>query len=162
MPRACSVEGCDRRHDARGLCHSHYEAWRREQPGPLKVSTVDYIEDENGCWVWQKQCTPNGYGRKWVDGTGVLSHRWYYEQAVGPIPEGLQIDHLCRVKRCCNPAHLEAVTGTENRRRASKVTHDGVRHVRAEGMTATEAARYLGVSVTAASNIVRGLTWASV
>lgn len=50
----------------------------------------------------------------------VGAHRWAYEHWVGPIPEGLEIDHLCRVKLCVNPAHLEPVTRAENMRRARK------------------------------------------
>jgi hypothetical protein len=54
-----------------------------------------------------------------ADGKGGArsAHRFYYEQHVGPIPEGLQLDHLCRNTRCVNPAHLEPVTGAENMRR---------------------------------------------
>ena len=51
-----------------------------------------------------------------------LAHRLAYELVIGPIPKGLQIDHLCRVKDCVNPAHLEAVTNGENRRRAYTAT----------------------------------------
>jgi hypothetical protein len=47
----------------------------------------------------------------------VLAHRWAYEHFIGPIPAGLEIDHLCRVRHCVNPAHLEPVTKSENRRR---------------------------------------------
>jgi hypothetical protein len=111
------------------------------------------------CWVWRKQLVGGRYGRKWVKGRGVLAHVWYYEQAKGPIPVGLEIDHLCRVKQCVNPAHLEAVTRTVNRQRRSVISEEGVRHVRRSGMTATEAAKHLGISVTAASWIVRRLTW---
>jgi hypothetical protein len=126
------------------------------------VKRVEYIEDENGCWIWQKQTIGKGYGRKWVDGRGVLAHRWYYEQANEPIPEGLQIDHLCRVKRCVNPAHLEVVTNTENRRRRSVVTAEQVRDVRRRGLRCAAIARELGISETAASWIARRMTWQGV
>jgi hypothetical protein len=78
--------------------------------------------DGNGCWRWQMKVGKNGYGFIGVVGeTGqkmLLAHRVAYEQLVGPIPAGLQIDHLCRVRDCVNPAHLEPVTGAENLRRA--------------------------------------------
>jgi len=88
-----------------------------------------------------------------------MAHIWYYEQANGPVPEGLEIDHLCRVKACVNPAHLEAVSRTVNRQRRSVVSEDQVRDVRRRNLTATQAAEVLGISVTAASWIVRRMTW---
>jgi hypothetical protein len=67
------------------------------------------------CWDWL-QSTRRGYGRCWpVDGIPErVAHRIAYTLEHGPIPDGLTIDHLCRNRRCCNPAHLEAVTEREN------------------------------------------------
>lgn len=73
-------------------------------------------EAPNGCWEWMAGLYPNGYGQFWA-GKQVRAHRWSYEQARGEIPEGLQIDHLCRNKICVNPDHLEAVSQLENIRR---------------------------------------------
>ena len=66
------------------------------------------------CWLWSGPCTPQGYGRYWAGKNKVYPHRLAYELLVGPIPEGLTIDHLCRNPRCVNPAHLEPVTPREN------------------------------------------------
>lgn len=75
----------------------------------------DYIVDEQtGCWVWQRAERGSGYGAKWHNGACGYAHRFFYERYVGPIPEGLHIDHLCRNRRCVNPDHLEAVTNREN------------------------------------------------
>jgi hypothetical protein len=63
-------------------------------------------EPDSGCWLWLGAVTPGGYARL-RDG---YAHRMSYEIHVGPIPPGLQLDHLCRVRSCVNPAHLEAVT----------------------------------------------------
>lgn len=65
------------------------------------------------CWLWHGAHTGNGYGRFDTDGH-YLAHRFSYELHKGPIPYGLVIDHLCRVRNCVNPAHLEAVTQREN------------------------------------------------
>ena len=72
---------------------------------------------DNGCIEWTAYVGVNGYGRFYVDGRGALAHRWSYQFHVGPIPEGLVIDHLCRNTRCVNPNHLEPVTTSENVRR---------------------------------------------
>jgi hypothetical protein len=71
----------------------------------------------SGCWEWQASCLKNGYGQVRFKWDMWLAHRLTYELLIGPIPEGLTIDHLCRNKPCCNPAHLEPVTQEENYRR---------------------------------------------
>lgn len=68
----------------------------------------------DGCWLWTGTKHNEGYGRVSFRGTKAFAHRTSYERFVGPIPEGLTIDHLCRNKSCVNPAHLEAVTRKEN------------------------------------------------
>jgi hypothetical protein len=70
------------------------------------------------CWIWQRGLTEKGYGDCRLNGRHTRSHRIAYAAFVGAIPGGLQIDHLCRIKACCNPAHLEPVTNEENNYRA--------------------------------------------
>jgi hypothetical protein len=74
-------------------------------------------KDADGCWRWTGAIQGAGYGNFWVDDKCRLSHRVAYDMLVGPIPEGLELDHLCRNRECVNPAHLEPVTRTENQRR---------------------------------------------
>lgn len=83
-------------------------------------SYVDTTAGVLGCWPWLGALA-SGYGSLSVRGTSRQAHRVGYELMVGPVPEGLQLDHLCRNRACCNPAHLEPVTLRENVRRGAAV-----------------------------------------
>ncbi len=90
---------------------------------PFRVSAEDRFwakikVDENDCWLWQGNLT-NGYGKLSVNGKEVQSHRYSYEKYKAKIPVGLVLDHLCRVRNCANPEHLEPVTKGENTRRGN-------------------------------------------
>jgi hypothetical protein len=69
--------------------------------------------DENNCWLMETN-EPHGYGKVWHEGRNAYAHRITYERFRQPIPTGLTIDHLCRVRNCVNPWHLEPVTMREN------------------------------------------------
>lgn len=71
------------------------------------------VTKTDSCWLWARPHS-NGYGYITVNGKKYLAHRLSYVWANGPVPEGLELDHLCRVRSCVNPAHLEAVTSKEN------------------------------------------------
>ena len=78
--------------------------------------------EENGCWIWTGKLmtgTAAGYGRIHYDGKNTTVHRIAYELFVGPIPDGLQIDHHCENRSCFNPEHLEAVTSEVNTARGN-------------------------------------------
>ena len=74
--------------------------------------------DENNCWTWTKGVREDGYGLMQWKGRTRLVHRVVYEAMKGAIERGLEIDHLCRNRACCNPEHMEAVSRKENVARA--------------------------------------------
>lgn len=77
--------------------------------------------DSSGCWIWTRhRYVATGYGQFCLNGKPGTAHRASHELFKGPIPPGLTIDHLCRVRACVNPAHLEAVTIQENIKRARR------------------------------------------
>ena len=93
----------------------------RRKPGQTWTPEVfmRFVEIQaSGCWHWTGSRDGAGYGRlsdPLRPKSGSMgAHRLSYEMFVGPIPEGLHIDHLCRVPRCVNPEHLEPVTQREN------------------------------------------------
>ena len=85
---------------------------------PEQRLDMKYEVREDGCWQWTGSIDRNGYGSFWFNKTMALAHRVSYELKVGPIPEGMQLDHLCRNRSCVNPAHLEPVTARENTHRS--------------------------------------------
>lgn len=77
------------------------------------------VEKTSDCWLWLGKLTKKGYARIRNDaGHYSYGHKVSYEHFIGPVPQDLVLDHLCRIPRCVNPLHLEPVTDTENIRRS--------------------------------------------
>jgi len=130
----CIVEGCDKPQyvASSGYCSKHYQRWRthgtterRSSHGlPTRDRFMRFVSvDQRGCWLWTGRIGTGGYGYfgQKVDGVRKTrrAHRVSYELFVGPIPEGQQVDHLCHVRACVNPDHLEAVRPVTNNLRST-------------------------------------------
>ena len=155
--------------------YNHQCGWVKGQPTSYikghngSKSPVQYVVDEQtGCWVWQRAINPDGYGMvvvKTERGRKSMSaHRHFWQEANGPVPEGLELDHLCRNRACVNPAHLEPVTRTENQRRSPhrRLNQELVaemRELRESGWTLVRLSEKFHVSVPVVSKICRREFW---
>lgn len=127
--RTCSEEGCESLVFARGICGKHYQ--RKRKDGTLielkrtKGTPDEIIADRiktgsNGCVLWIGHMGSNGYGALCQKGKEIRAHRFVWETANGPIPDGLIVRHKCRNRNCVELTHLELGTHTQN-------NHDMVR-----------------------------------
>ncbi len=125
--RTCSRDDCDGPHEARGLCNSHYRRGLRSgliqklSPIPAADRFWAKVNVDGVCWEWEGSVDGSGYGHFNVKGKTTRVHRWAYEHLVGPIPDDLVIDHLCRNIVCVMPDHLEPVTHLVNLLRGCRI-----------------------------------------
>ncbi len=103
---------------APGNASAPWPVRRERTPAVDRALARRQVKGPEECWPWTGTVNADGYaGMAWVDGQNMLLHRLAYEVDVAMIPKGLTTDHLCRVRHCLNPKHLEAVTLAENHRR---------------------------------------------
>lgn len=116
---------------------------------PGRKDGVGYVIQENGCWEWTGTISREGYGRKTIRVSGrrrsEYAHRWMYQAKIGPIPAGAELDHLCRNRKCVNPAHLEAVSHLINATRgaATKISDKKVAEIRRRHAAGSVSTRQL-------------------
>ena len=136
LPATCSIDGCARGAYAKGWCRLHHGRWQRtgdpllvtRQRGDDVARFWAYVNKDGAvpafaphlgqCWEWTSTLTDDGYAKVSWKGRQRSAHRLSYELNVASIPDGFTIDHLCMVRHCVNPTHLEPVTRAENNRRA--------------------------------------------
>lgn len=126
--RTCPFPSCDKPLHSRGYCSSHAAQLRqgiplrpiRHQGRPLSDRFWEKVRKTESCWLWVGSTNHLGYGQIWLVGEKSLemAHRVSLTLAGVEIPKGYDVDHLCRVRNCVNPAHLEPVTHAENMDRA--------------------------------------------
>lgn len=123
------------------------------------------LNKETGCWDWIASKNQDGYGQFKLNSKMLKAHRVSYHNFKGPIPEGLQLDHLCSNRSCINPDHLEPVTQAVNNRRGdlAKLTQAQVDEIRLKYSTGNYSQTVLGeeyrVSRPLIGNIVRNEIW---
>lgn len=118
----------------RGWCAKHYRRWYvhgdpmggRENYATPEEALSARTEWREGCLEWTGAIGPDGYGVISVRGKVRRAHRFSYESSVAPIPEGMQIDHICRNRACINPEHLRPVTHKQNHEHLSALTSTSV------------------------------------
>lgn len=126
-------------------------------PGLLEYIEARCVEPRPDCLIWP-DAVDRGYGRMYVDGTAKRVHRIVWELRNGPIPDGLTIDHLCRIRYCINTDHMELVTSAENSRRRhrpptpiTRATHCRNGHLYTDATTGIEKGRRRCLTCRAAS-----------
>ncbi len=120
MSRPAICPDCGGWRDKRAIrcreCDYSHRKGKPAAPEDVMRRLLANTQKTDTCWLWLGFCEPKGYGKLKAWGEQ-LAHRLSYRLHVGPIPEGLTLDHLCCNKRCVNPDHLEPVTSGENTRR---------------------------------------------
>lgn len=134
----------------------------RRIPGAPACGYV--VDPMTGCWVWQRERNHQGYGRAKRNGRKTQAHIALWVDRHGPVPTGLELDHLCRNPPCVNPDHLEPVTPTENKRRSlrTKLTREQVAMIKASGDSNRALGVLYGVHAVHVARIRRGVNWGDV
>lgn len=149
-PEQCSVDGCENPCVARGYCNGHYVRWKRSGDAGADLIAQHRSPDRNPeaafaartqiegeCLIWTGWKDRDGYGAIRVAGKHLAAHRYAWERAHGPIPEGMMVDHICHNPGCVNVHHLRLATRAQNGANRKGLTRNGsasgVRNVQRSG-----------------------------
>lgn len=196
----CRVDTCTKNGRYSGLCTTHHSRWYRNRSFEVGDGRRRYadsqrlvrffdkvITSEDGCWIWTACTVRDGYGRVGVNGKLMLAHRYIFEQMYGPIPDGMEVCHICDNPPCVRPDHLFLGSHKDNMldrdlkgRQARNAGKKGERSHLAK-LTDAQAAEikqsyrprdsvfggralalHYGVSKATISLLVRGQTWTHV
>lgn len=188
--KSCSIQGCQKPAWGRGWCVTHYDRWRRTgdpmKGGKLtreeKFLSLIFPEPMSGCWLWEGNANPAGYGQIWNGKTIVNTHRFSYEYFVGPIPSvngrTLHVCHRCDTPACVNPDHLFLGTAKDNvkdmdkkgrsnrpinkgeKAPASKLSEADVLRIRKMGGTYRDISEKYGITPAHVGHIKHNRCWA--
>ncbi len=164
--RTCEAKGCKRKHYGRGYCKMHHHRMVAHGDVRAHVPSIHdwdakYTVDEiTGCWNWKGSLTQKGYGAS----SRHPAHKRMWIRANGPVPAGLELDHLCRNRRCVNPEHLETVTHAVNVRRGamtrlSWIDVCNIRKLIADGLTQALVAKMYLMTKHGINHIVHRRAW---
>jgi hypothetical protein len=187
--KSCSLPDCDRQYYARGYCGIHYHRLMRS--GEIKATHAKIHGDDNArfdsyvhlipfstCHYWVGSLSPAGYGRIGVADKKLQAHRFAYERAKGPIPDGMYVLHSCHTPACVNPDHLRVGTqkmnmqdmvdaGRQSRQKGSacgraKLTEADVIEIREDPRIQREIAADYGVNTSTIGFIKTRRSWGHV
>jgi hypothetical protein len=151
--------------------------WKRGEPRRFvkghrshlkRLSQDPYREEDRGyttpCWIWLRTISHDGYAQQKIIGESHVAHKNNYMRKFGPVPNGKVLDHLCKVRCCVNPDHLEVVSHTENlrRRHDAKLDRQKVNEIKAlrgKGKTLNELAAQFNVQANTISRVLSGVRW---
>ena len=118
--QACNIDDCEKPAYGHGMCNMHWRRWWKNgdpRKGGRKSAEERFlsrVRNEGDCLVWTGTLINGKYGQMRLDGKRVYVHRYAWERVNGPIPAGMQVDHICWNTACVNVEHLRVVTPSEN------------------------------------------------
>ena len=121
--KPCSVDSCNSDAKKMGFCTKHYQRNRKHSDpnrcdliwgDVARFNALVMPEPNTGCWLWTGNIMHRGYAIMWANGKTTRVSRWSFRKFKGDIPDGMHVDHICEVKDCVNPDHLQLLTPAEN------------------------------------------------